>query len=61
MHTSPIKSIRERAYDLYDHLADKHQTFIYSKNSECVKRAFEYQQSLFWAKGLESGETIKGI
>jgi hypothetical protein len=61
MHTSPVKSIRERAYDLYDHLAEKHQTFIYSKNSECVKRAFEYQQSLSMAKGLQAGDTIEGI
>ena len=61
MHTSPVKSIREKAFDLYDHLTEKHQTFIYSKNTECVRRAFEYQQLLSQAKGLNVGEKVEGI
>ncbi|KAJ3328720.1 Sister chromatid cohesion protein 2, partial [Blyttiomyces sp. JEL0837] len=67
MQTNQNLSVRDRACSIYDHLAEKHQTFIHSKNIECVRKAFEYQYKLTnnastpdrlqWVKGLSFQET----
>ena len=61
MQTNPTPAIREKASDLYEHLAEKHQTFIYSKNSECVKKAFEYQLALFQPSEIVDGKSLTGL
>ncbi|KAJ3100902.1 Sister chromatid cohesion protein 2 [Phlyctochytrium planicorne] len=42
----PDASIRDRACIIYDKLAAKYDSFIHTKNSDCVKKVFEYLCSL---------------
>lgn len=50
MQTSDTVSVRERAFAIYEHLAEKHLTLIHTKNWECVKKTFEYQQAVVASK-----------
>ncbi|KAJ3215578.1 Sister chromatid cohesion protein 2 [Dinochytrium kinnereticum] len=46
MQASPDMMIRERACSIYESLVNKHDSFIHTRNAECVKRVFDYLASM---------------
>ncbi|RKO93743.1 sister chromatid cohesion C-terminus-domain-containing protein, partial [Blyttiomyces helicus] len=44
MESHPDASVRDRAGRLHAGLAEKHPAIIHSRNAECVKRTYEYQE-----------------
>lgn len=46
METMPDNIIRDKAIKLHQHLHCKHSSLIYTRNIECIKKAFEYQRLL---------------
>ena len=46
IQTCNVGSISDRASVLYDNLAEKHQTFIHTKNMESLRLMFDYQTKI---------------
>ncbi|KAI8851654.1 sister chromatid cohesion C-terminus-domain-containing protein [Chytridium lagenaria] len=46
MQAHPDPMVHERAYEIYETLVSKHDSFIHTRNAECVHRMFTYLQTL---------------